>query len=116
MITYNQRPNVLSALQDKQKAKNVIKDQADLLEKPSIDMFVRVFRDHVKETAKVKKECKAIYCRERPEQNKWPFSKGPLFSKQDGERFAALTKKFDYQRQSGGSQGYKNIKFPGKKA
>ena len=56
-----------------------MKDHADLLEKPSIDMFGRVFRDHVKETAKVKKECKAIYCRERPEQNKRPFSKGPLF-------------------------------------
>ena len=79
MITYNQRPNVLSALQDKQKAKNVIKDQADLLEKLSIDMFGRVFRDYVKETAKVKKECKDIYCRERPEQNKRPFSKGSLF-------------------------------------
>ena len=29
--------------------------------------------------------------------------------------FAASTKKFDYQRHSGGSQGYKNRIFPGKK-
>ena len=47
-------------------------------------MFGRVFRDHVEETIKVKKECKEINHRERPEQNKQPFSKGPSFSKQDG--------------------------------
>ena len=78
VVTYNQRLNVLSAVQNKQKAKNIIKDQAELLEKPSVDLFGRVFRDHVKETAKVKKECKEIY------QNQRPFNKGPSFSKQDG--------------------------------
>ena len=83
VITYTRRLNVLSAVQDKQKAKNIIKDQAELSEKPSLDLFGRVFRDHVKETAKFKKECKEIYCRERPDQNKRPFSKGPSFSKQD---------------------------------
>ena len=84
VVTYNQRLNVLSAVQDKQKAKNIIKDQAELLEKPSGDLFGRVFRDHLKETAKVKKECKEIYRCERPDQNKRPFNKGPSFSKQDG--------------------------------
>ena len=115
MITYNRRLNVLSALQDKQKAKNIIKYLAELLEKPSVDLFGRVFRDHVKETAKVKKECKEIYRRERPEQNKRHFSKGLSFSKQDELQFGTFTKKFDYQRQSGGSQGYKNRRFPDKK-
>ena len=67
VITYNRRLNVLSAVQDKQKAKNIIKDCAELLEKPSVDLFGRIFRDHVKETAKVKKGCKEIYRRERPE-------------------------------------------------
>ena len=39
----------------------------------------------MKENAKVKKkECKEIYRRESPDQNKRPFSKGPSFSKQDG--------------------------------
>ena len=85
VVTYNRRLNVLSAVQDKQKAKNIIKDQAELLEKPSVDLFGRVFRDHVKETAKVKKECKEIYRRERPDQNKRPFNKDPSFSKQDGQ-------------------------------
>ena len=115
VVTYNRRLNVLSAVQDKQKAKNIIKDQAELLEKPSVDLFGRVFRDHVKETAKVKKEGKEIYRPERPDQNKRPFNKGPSFSKQDGGRFATFTKKFDYQRQSGGNHGHKNRRFPGKK-
>ena len=103
VVTYNRRLNVLYAVQDKQKAKNIIKDQAELLEKPSVDLFGSVFRDHVKETSKVKKECKEIYRSERPDQNKPPFSKSPAFSKQDGGRFATFTKKFDYQQQSGGS-------------
>ena len=47
--------NVLSTVQDKQNAKIIIKDQAELLEKPSVDLFDRVFRDHVKKTGKVKK-------------------------------------------------------------
>ena len=96
VVTYNRRLNVLSAVQDKQKAKNIIKDQAELLEKPSADLFGRVFRDHVKETAKVNKECKEIYHRERPDQNKRPFNKGLSFSKQDGGRFITFTKKLDY--------------------
>ena len=32
VITYNRRLNVLSAVQDKQKAKNIIKDQTEPLE------------------------------------------------------------------------------------
>ena len=48
-----------------------MKDQAELLEKPTGDLF--------------KKECKKIYRREHPDQNKRPFSKGSSFSKQDGE-------------------------------
>ena len=58
-----------SAAQDKQKAKNIIKDQAELFKKPSVELLGRVFRDYLKETAKVKKECKEIYRRERPDQN-----------------------------------------------
>ena len=42
-----------SAAQDKQKAKNIIKDQAELFKKPSVELLGRVFRDHLKETAKV---------------------------------------------------------------
>ena len=76
--------NVLSAVQDKQKVKIFIKDQNELLEKSSVDLFGRVFRDHVKETAKVKKECKEIPHRECPEQIKLAFNKGPSLSKQDG--------------------------------
>ena len=53
------------------KAKDIVKDQAERLEKPSVGMF--------------KKECKEIYHREHLEQNKRPFSKGPSFSKQEGE-------------------------------
>ena len=53
------------------KAKNVVKDQAERLEKPSVDLF--------------KKECKEIYRHERLEQSKRPVSKGPSFSKQEGE-------------------------------
>ena len=80
-----------------------------------MDLFGRVFRDHVKETAKVKKECKEIYRREHPDQNKRLFNKGTSFSKQDGGQFATFTKKLDYQWQSGGNQGYENRRFPGKK-
>ena len=115
VVTYNQRLIVLSAVHNKQKAKNIIIDQAELLEKPSVDLFGRVFRDHVKETVKVMKEYKEIYHREHPDQNKWPFNKGHSFSNQDGGRFATFTKKLDYQRQSSGNQGYKNKRFPGKK-
>ena len=85
------------------KAKNIIKDQAERLEKPCVDLFGRVFRYHVKETTKVKKEFREIYRRERPDQNKRPFNKGPSFSKQDWGRFAIFTKQLDYQRQSGGN-------------
>ena len=53
---YNQRLNALSAVRDNPKAKSFIKDQAELLEKPSADLFGRVVRDHLKETAKVKKD------------------------------------------------------------
>ena len=62
------------------KAKDVVKDQAERLEKPSVDLF--------------KKECKDIYHREHLEQNKRPFSKGPSFSKQEGEwvEIATFTK------------------------
>ena len=87
-VTYNRRLNVLSAVQDKQKAKNIIKDQAELLEKPSVDLFGRVFRDHVKETAKVKKECKEIYRRERPDQNK----RAPHFQNKMGGDWQHLQK------------------------
>ena len=72
-----------------------------------MDLFGRVFRDHVKETAKFKKECKEIYCRERPDQNKWPFNKGPSFPKKNRAQCATFTKKLGYQRQSVGYQGYK---------
>ena len=65
-ITYNQRSNVLS----EQKAKNIIKYQAELLETPSLYLFGCVFRDHVKETANFQKEYKQIYRREHPKQNK----------------------------------------------
>ena len=84
VVPYNRRLNVLSTIQDKQKAKNIIKNQAELLEKPNVDLFGPVFRDHVKETAKVKKECKEIYRRECPDQNKRPFNKCPSYSKQNG--------------------------------
>ena len=67
VITHIRSLNVVSAVQDKQKAKSIVKDQAELLEKPSEDLFGRVFRDHVKETAKIKKECKEIYRCERQE-------------------------------------------------
>ena len=52
VITSNWRLNVLAAVQEKQKAKN-IKVQAELLEKPSLDL---------EETTNVKKECKEFYC------------------------------------------------------
>ena len=55
-IAYNQRLNALSAVRDNPKAKSIIKDQAELLEKPSADLFGRVVRDYLKETAKVKKD------------------------------------------------------------
>ena len=91
IITYNRRLNVFSAVQEKQKAKHIIKDEAELLETTSVDLFGRAFRDQVKETQEI---CR----RERPKQNKRPFSKDPSFSKQDGGQFAIFTKKFDYQR------------------
>ena len=84
--------NVLSTVKDKQKAKNIINHQNELLEKSRVDLFGRVFRDHVKESAKVKKECKEIYHRERPEQSKRPFNKGPSLSKQDGGDLQHLRK------------------------
>ena len=68
VITYNLRLDVLSAAQDMQKAKN-IKDQSELLEKGSVDLFGRIFKDHVEHAAKVKKECNEIYRHERPDQN-----------------------------------------------
>ena len=79
---------MLSAVQDKQRVKNIIKDQAELLEKPSVDLFGRVFRDYVKETAKVKKECKEIYRRERPDQNK----RAPHFQNKMGGDWQHLQK------------------------
>ena len=38
-LNVNRRLNVLSAVQDRQKAKSIIKDQTELLEKPSVDLF-----------------------------------------------------------------------------
>ena len=43
VITYSRRSSLLSAVKAKQKAKNVIKDQAELVEQ-SGDDFCRVFR------------------------------------------------------------------------
>ena len=60
VVTYNRRLNVLSAVQDKQKPKNIIKDQTELLEKSSVDLFRRVFRDHVKETARLRESAKKL--------------------------------------------------------
>ena len=57
LITCNGKLNVLSAVKKKQNAKN-IKDQVELLEKPNAALFSRVFRDHMKETVKGKKEFK----------------------------------------------------------
>ena len=91
---------------DKQKAKNIIKDQAELLEKPSVDLFGHVFRDHVKETAKVKNECKEIYAVSVQNKINGTLVKSSHFQNKMGG-FATFTRKFDYQRQSGGSQGYK---------
>ena len=71
VVTFNRRMNVPFAVQDKQRVKNIIKEQAELLEKPSVDLFGRIFRDNVKETTKVKKESKEIYRREQhPDRNK----------------------------------------------
>ena len=63
-------------------------DQAELLEKPTGDLF--------------KKKCKKIYRRERPDQNERPFSKGSSFSKQDGEVAGTcnIYEKFHYQQRS----------------
>lgn len=68
VVTYNLRLNVLSAAQDMQKAKN-IEDQSELLEKGSVDLFGRIFKDHVEQAAKVKKECNEIYRHEHLDQN-----------------------------------------------
>ena len=53
-----------------------MKDQAELLEKPTGDLF--------------KKECKKIYRRERSDQNKQPFSKGSSFQNKMG-RWRGIT-------------------------
>ena len=69
-------------LHKRRKDKN-IKGQVKLLEKPSAALFSWVFRCHVKETVKMKKEFKEIWHRKRPEQSKQSISKDTSFSKQD---------------------------------
>lgn len=64
---------------DKLKAKNILKNQVELLEKPNADLFGRAFRDHVKKTAKFKTECKGIYRRDCTEQNNDLLVKAPHF-------------------------------------
>lgn len=44
-----------------------IKGQGELLEKPTADLFDRLSRDHVKETAEVNRECKESYLHEGSE-------------------------------------------------
>ena len=76
-ITYNWRLKVLSVIHDKQKAKNV-KDQGNFLEKSSLYLLGRVFRDHVKQITKFKKECKESYIESKTKER--AFSKGLPFS------------------------------------
>ena len=70
--------NVLSVSQETQKVKFIIKDQTELLEEPSADLFGRFSEIIWKKNIKVNKKCKEIYCHERA------FSKDPSFWKQDG--------------------------------
>ena len=51
----------------KRKGKHIIQDQTELLEEARAVFVWSGFRDHIKETSKVKKECKKIYYREGPE-------------------------------------------------
>ena len=88
-IAYNRRLNALTAIgTENLKAKNVLKEQAKLFENPSNELFGKPFRNHMKDTAKAKKESKEIYDKRQKRpfsvdnkyQNKRPFPRGPSSS------------------------------------
>ena len=95
-VTYQRRLNVLSAVMDKHKSKNMIKDHATDLEKPNTFLFGESFRKTLKDTAKAKKESKEVF--HEKYHNKRPFRKGPSSSsfsnkQQDGGRMAVFRKR-----------------------
>lgn len=92
-VTYQRRCNVLSVLMnDHKKTKSTIKEHAQLFEATdNEELFGKKFRKHVKDTAKVKKESKEIYNKQRVER-KQPFQKGPSFQRGNGGRTAFFSK------------------------
>ena len=59
-----------------------IKGQGELLEKPTADLFDRLSRDHVKETAEVNREYKESYLHEGSEWKIGPFARVTQFQRQ----------------------------------
>ena len=67
-------------IKDTQKAKNILKEKADLLQKGDQNLFGKKFRSHVVETERSKKRTLEVFSgesRSTPPPAKKPFRTGP---------------------------------------
>ena len=80
-ILYSQRLQILKTLtKDPKKAKNILKEKADLLKKGDQNLFGKKFRSHVVETERSKKRTLEVFSggnRSTPPPAKQPFWTGP---------------------------------------
>ena len=81
LILYSRRLQILKTLiKDPKKAKNILKEKADLLQKENQNLFDKKFRSHVVETERSKKRIMEVFSggnRSAPPPAKMPFRTGP---------------------------------------
>ena len=80
-ISYSQRLQILKTLiKDPKKAKNILKEKSDLLQKGGQNLFGKMFRSHVVETQRSKKRTLEVFSggnRSVPPPAKKPSRTGP---------------------------------------
>ena len=81
-ILYSRRSQILKPLsKDPHKAKNILKEKNDLLQKSDQNLFGKKFRSHVAETERSRKQTLEVFSsgnRSAPSSAKKPFQAGPL--------------------------------------
>ena len=77
-ISYYRRSNILtSVLKDSRKAKQILKDKADLLANKDISLFGERFQSYISKTVKSKQKSKELFKTWSTLTRKRPFKPGP---------------------------------------
>ena len=112
-VSYQRRLNVLSTvMKEGKKAKQTLKEKADLLQKEDVDLFGDRFRTHISKTVKSKEKSKELFKNiSSPMRQKKPFRSGPPQQRSGGGQSFYLSK--DNNKYNGNSNPY-NGGFQGK--